>query len=227
MCQDKHATAQVLPQTAAMADSLDVLKLRTGSLDENCYVVSNPKTNEGIIIDPGDSADYVIQNISDRQITPVAIMATHGHYDHIMAAFELKLAYGIPFCMHKADEFFLQRFRKTVRHFEGYDPGPAAPVDVYLKNNSDIKIIDIDIRIIHTPGHTPGSVCMHFFNNHALFSGDLLFEGRIYGEVSHSYSDKQEILRSIAMIKKLPDNTTVYPGHGNPFLLSTEKRADG
>lgn len=188
-------------------------------MEANSYLVWDDKKKEAVIIDPGDDADFIIQTILSRELTPKAIVATHGHFDHTMAVLELKLAFRIPFYMHKEDEFLLKRIDRTAKHFVAFDPGPPPDVEIYLKNKSHLSIGGMEFEIIHTPGHTPGSVCLHLINEKSVFVGDLIFADGHIGRSDFSYSDKNELLLSINKIKNLPKTTTVYPGHGEAFII--------
>jgi glyoxylase-like metal-dependent hydrolase (beta-lactamase superfamily II) len=223
--------------------SVNTKRLVVGAMQSNCYLVWDSQKN-AIIIDPGDDADYIMQNIRDLEIVPKALVATHGHFDHLMATLELKLAYNIPFYIHKKDDFLLERMDKTAMHFLNFDPGPPPEVDVYLKNNSILKFPayanrnngetspPLSLKIIHTPGHTPGSVCIHI-NSHShprdvkgshlgskglVFCGDLIFVDGV-GRTDFSYSNKKGLLKSIKKIMKLPKDTIIYPGHGEELSL--------
>ena len=108
--------------------------LVVGQLQTNCYLVWDEKVGEGIIIDPGDDADYIINKLRDFNITPKAILATHGHFDHLLAVNELKLAFKIPFLLHQKDLPLLKHMRESTMHFTGADEGPSPKVDIFLKN---------------------------------------------------------------------------------------------
>ena len=120
---------------------MDVLTLPVGPLQTNCYLASCPKTKEAIIIDPGDSGDFISQKILDLKLQPKVIVATHGHVDHIVAVIELKLAFNIPFLVHKKDLFLLKRTKETIEYFLGFNPYPElfqwknaeTIVDQYIK----------------------------------------------------------------------------------------------
>lgn len=196
--------------------------LEVGQMRSNCYLFWKDPEN-AIIIDPGDDADYIIQNIRELELTPSAVIATHGHFDHIMAALELKLAYKIPFYIHEKDEFLLTRMEKSAKLFVGFDPGPAPEADIYLKNDSILEIPasagrgNCQLKIIPAPGHTPGSVCLYDKPN--LFVGDLLFADGATGRADFVYSDKEKLKKSIKKISRLPKETIIYPGHGESFIL--------
>ena len=126
------------------------------------------------------------------------IMATHGHFDHILAAYALQLAYNIPFYMHEADAFLLKTMQSSAKHFLHIDVDPPPKL-------SEIH----DLPFIHTPGHTPGSICLYFKKEGVIFTGDTLL-----GRTDFAYSDKIAHARSVSTIFSLPPETKVYPGHG-------------
>lgn len=198
---------------------ITIKRLEVGQMQENCYLVWGTSTKEAIIIDPGDDADYIISILQSNELIPQAIIATHGHFDHTMAVLELKLAFNIPFYLHKDDEFLVSRVESTAKHFVNFDPGPPPKVDVYLKNNSSLIIGDININVIHTPGHTPGGVCLYMKEEKVAFVGDLVFSDGYVGRTDFSYSDKTALAESINKIKSLPKGTTLYPGHGEEFQM--------
>jgi glyoxylase-like metal-dependent hydrolase (beta-lactamase superfamily II) len=185
--------------------------LTVGQLQTNCYLVYNDQNQEAIIIDPGDDADYIMRVISDLEVKPVKIIATHGHFDHLLAASELKLAFKIPFLMHKNDEALLKWMRKSCQYFCGFDPGPAPKIDEYLEDK--LKIQNEKFKIIFTPGHTPGGVTLYNKTQNIAFVGDTVFKDGI-GRYDFPYSDKEELFKSIQKILKLPKETIIYPGHG-------------
>lgn len=198
---------------------IKVKKLVVGQMQENCYVVWDTSTNQSIIIDPGDDADFITQFIQSEELDPQAIVATHGHFDHTMAVLELKLAFNIPFYMNKDDVFLLERIESTSKHFVNFDPGPPPEIDFFLQNNSLLKIGNIEFRIMSIAGHTPGSTAFYLKDSKAVFVGDLIFADGSFGRTDFSYSDKSELLNSVAKINKLPSGTIIYPGHGEEFIV--------
>ncbi len=163
----------------------------------NCYIAGD------IIIDPGDDAEYIMSHVDN----PSMIVATHGHFDHIMAAYAIQLAYKIPFYIHEEDIFLLANMKSSAKHFLGLkhiDPPPKA---------SPIK----DLPYIHTPGHTPGSICLKFGD--VLFVGDTIFANGAVGRTDFSYSTPLELSASIEKIHSYPKGTRILPGHGKEFSL--------
>lgn len=201
---------------------LEVVSLIVGQMQENCYLVFDNKSLETLIIDPGDDADYVERIIGDKKLIPVQIIATHGHFDHIMAVTELKLAYNIPFCIHQDDEFLVKNMKSSAKHFLGIETDPPPIIDEFLNPKSKIKIGDNYLKTIESPGHTPGSCCLYSKEENILFTGDLLFARGGVGRTDFSYSDTGKLKKSLKKIFKLPPETQILPGHGRSSTLLEE-----
>jgi len=176
---------------------MNIRTLVVGQMQTNCYIAGD------MIIDPGDDPEYIMAHLAQK---PSMIIATHGHFDHIMAAFALQLAYNIPFYIHADDIFLLSRMQDTAKHFLGIpyvDPPPTPS--------------PIPIPFIHAPGHTPGSISLQFDN--ALIVGDTVFaDGRV-GRTDHVYSKPLELSASIEKITSYPRGTRILAGHGEEFVL--------
>ncbi|MDP3955249.1 MAG: MBL fold metallo-hydrolase [bacterium] len=191
-----------------------------GQLQTNCYLVWDEKTLEAVIIDPADEGTFIIQKILDLKLKPKLILATHGHFDHILAATELKLAFNIPFLMHKADLFLLNRTENTAEHFLGMKVDPPPMVDKFLKDDDLIVFGREKLKVIETPGHTPGSICL--YTKGFLFSGDTLFLAGV-GRTDFAYGSRENLLKSIQKkLFKRPKETIVYSGHGPITTIGIE-----
>lgn len=206
-----------------MRPSLSVIPLQVGQMQTNCYILSDNTSQESIIIDPGDDADFIIRRISDMKGKPTKIVATHGHFDHILAVTELRLAYSVPFIIHEYDAFLVTNMAESAKHFLGIITDPPPLIDEFITPSQNILVGKTEFEVIPTPGHTPGSICLFNENEKVLFVGDLLFANGGVGRVDFSYSNKEDMKRSIKKIMKFPDNLTVYPGHGDPFEFGTQK----
>lgn len=205
-----------------MQKNLNIKTLIVGSLQTNCYLLSDNQTNKTIIIDPGDDAEYISNTLRDIKAIPCYILATHGHFDHILAVMELQLAYKIPFLIHKKDDFLLTRMQETARYFLGFDVINLPPtIDGNLKENDEINIGDTIIKVFETPGHTPGSICLYQQEDKILFSGDTIFAGGI-GRTDFIYSSSKLMQNSISKILDYPKDTNLYPGHGNKTSIAQE-----
>ncbi|MBI4991211.1 MBL fold metallo-hydrolase [Candidatus Gottesmanbacteria bacterium] len=203
---------------------LNILTLSVGQLQTNCYLVFGKKSHSSLIIDPGDDADYIIKVLSDKKIKPIGIVATHGHFDHLLAVTELKLTFQIPFYLTQKDEFLLKNMRASAKHFLGIDADPPADVDKFIKQGDFFALDNTRLEVMETPGHTPGSICLYNKSESIIFCGDLLFSGGGVGRSDFSYSDNLLLSKSLEKILKLPKNTRVYPGHGQKFWLADWKK---
>lgn len=189
----------------------------------NCYLVKDKKSSETLIIDPGDDGEYIIEQLSKLQCIPKLIIATHGHFDHIMAVLTISLTFRIPFRVNLKDQFLVKNMRDNARHFLNIDASPPPPIEQDLPDKAKINFGAINFTIIETPGHTPGSICLSDTRNHILFVGDLMFAEGGVGRTDFSYSDKNELYASLLKIFKLDEKTDIYPGHGASFPLGSEK----
>jgi hydroxyacylglutathione hydrolase len=198
---------------------IKVITLTVGALSTNCYLVYDAESKDAIVLDPGDSALYIEDKIRDADLNPSAVVLTHGHYDHLLAALEISLAYDIPICLNNRDIFLQKKAAKTAQYFGGTGESLQPITTLNLEKTVHPKIGNSKVKIMEIPGHTPGSVALYMKNDGFLFSGDLLFDDGTYGDTSHEYSDKKEFARSLKQILRLPKETIVYPGHGKAFLL--------
>ncbi|MBL7159558.1 MBL fold metallo-hydrolase [Candidatus Microgenomates bacterium] len=192
-----------------------------GQLQTNCYLVYDEISLEGVVIDPADEGDFLSQKILDLGIDLQAIIATHGHFDHVLSVLELKLNFNIPFLMHKADLSILSRMQDSAKFFTGFEADPPAEVDKFLKEDDIIKFGKAKLKVMETPGHTPGSICL--FSKNILFSGDTLFCQGV-GRTDFSYSSSEQLTSSIKnKLFTLPKETCVYSGHGESTTIAAEK----
>lgn len=200
---------------------MKVERLTVGQLATNCYLVWDEKTKEALIIDPGEAADYIEAKIADLKLKPIALLATHAHFDHVLAALELKLAYQIPFLVHTKDLFLLKQVQKSAKYFLGIEVDPAVSADHFLKDGEKIKIGQEILTVMETPGHTPGGISL--LGKGVLFSGDTLFASGV-GRTDFSYSSKKDLDQSLSKIFRLPDATILYPGHGEVSIIGEARK---
>lgn len=193
-----------------------------GVVGTNCYFIVNEQTGECLIIDPGDNADVLAQKIEAGGYVPQAILLTHGHFDHIMGVEGLRGRYGVPVYVHEADKEMLERPDLNCGAMIGTSVSIKA--DKILRDGDKLALAGMNIEVLHTPGHTPGGVCYYFPKEEIVFSGDTLFCESI-GRTDLPGGSSAVLVRSVReKVLKLPDLTVVYPGHGEPTKISTEKQ---
>lgn len=202
--------------------------LTLGELQTNCYLVYDPDSLEGIVIDPADEAVFIAEKIQRLHINLKAIIATHGHFDHNLAAGELQLIYpNTPYYIDEKDLFLLKNMNSSASHWLKRPSKRPLPQDIHFLNEGDFRLSTLDFRLIHTPGHTPGGICIYTkyqiqnTKYDALFSGDTLFKGAV-GRTDLSYSDPKALHQSLKMLFKLSADTLVYPGHGEMTTIGEE-----
>jgi len=203
---------------------MKIERLVVGQLETNCYLVWDQESSQGVIIDPGDAADLIINKIRDFDFQPQLILATHGHVDHLLAAEELRLAFKIPFLLHPNDLFLLKKIPASARYWLGIKAVLTPKVDQLIKEGDLIRFGQESLKVIETPGHSPGSVC--FYRKGVLFSGDTLFYQSV-GRTDFSYGSSTQLQNSIKKLFCLPEKTTVYPGHGPVTTIEAEKESFG
>jgi len=192
-----------------------------GIFEENCYLYACPKTREAVIIDPGDEAQRILETIQEHKLIPKYIINTHGHIDHICAIDEVSEVYPVPLAIHPAD---LPMYTDE-RNAQMY--GRTAPLvkrkpDILLKEGDRITFGTLTLEVLHTPGHSPGSICL-VSQPHCVFSGDTLFYRGI-GRTDFVGGDHPQIEQSIRhKLYTLEDDLAVFPGHGQPTTIAEEK----
>lgn len=196
---------------------MDIIVLRVGQLSTNCYLLSS-KSQVGIV-DPGDDGEYITAQIQKLELFPVWVAATHGHFDHVLAALTLALTYKIPFFIHPKDEFLLKDAHKSALHFTGAKVEPFIIKPDFVNDGNVLKVGNVNLKVIETPGHTPGSICLYSKSEKVLFCGDLVFENGGVGRTDFSYSSEKDLRDSIKKISKLPKDSIIYPGHGESLVV--------
>jgi hydroxyacylglutathione hydrolase len=191
-------------------------KLILGELQTNCYLVWDEETKEVAIIDPADDGVGISEHIQELQLKPIVVLATHGHFDHLLGALDLKLIYNIPLAVSKYDLFLLKRQRESAEFFLHHKIKTINinKIDIDLDKVKSVRLGEERLVKIITPGHTPGGICFYSAENRLLFSGDTLFAGGSIGNTDHIYSSLLDLRQSVRELINLPDKTTVLPGHG-------------
>lgn len=195
-----------------------------GVFQENCWVIGNRRTGEAICIDPGDQAADILHMASEMGVRIKAIANSHAHVDHILGVREIQRETGAKFYMHTAEAPIAAMAAQTALRFTGQAAeDPPAP-DFSPIDGDEIDVDGLKLRVIHTPGHTPGS--LSYYTEGLLFSGDTLFAGSI-GRTDLPGGDyEQEMASIIDKLLVLPDETVVLPGHMQETRIGAEKQGN-
>ena len=193
-----------------------------GPLQCNCTIVGDELASEAIVIDPGDEVERIHRRLTELGLKLKQILITHGHIDHVGGALKLKRLTGAPILLNEADLPQLKMMDKQAGWL-GIAPPETAPPDELLTEGLTVGLDAFPATVIHTPGHTEGSVCLHFAPLKLLVAGDTLFAGSI-GRTDLPGGNSGQILASIASrLLILPDETRVLPGHGPATTIGTER----
>jgi glyoxylase-like metal-dependent hydrolase (beta-lactamase superfamily II) len=187
-----------------------------------CSILGDPVTRQAIVVDPGGAHERILQVVADLGLTIVSILHTHAHFDHFLASGEMKKATAAPLVLHRADGPLWDLLETQCRLFGvPYSPMPAP--DYWVQDDEKIIIGGLEGRALHTPGHTPGSMCFYFKEAQVLLAGDTLFRGGI-GRTDLWGGDYQAIERSIQeRLYTLPESTLVVAGHGPETQIGIER----
>ena len=194
-----------------------------GAFQVNSYVLACESTGAVAVVDPGDEPELLIEHLEGMGARPVAILNTHGHIDHVAGVAAIVRRYDVPFWLHADDRFLIDRFEDQARAF-GLDFEPPPPPDHALRPGESYSLGDCELRILHTPGHSPGSVT--FVHGRDAISGDVLFAGSI-GRTDLPGADAATLFRSIdEELLPLGDDVTVHSGHGPTTTIGAERRSN-
>lgn len=199
--------------------------LAVGLLQCNCSVIGDEQTHEAMVIDPGDQIEDILKILQDEKLTLKQIVVTHAHIDHVGGAMKLKAATGAPILMNQKDEALLKML-DTQAAWIGMKPPGSVEVDQAVGSGSVLQIGNISSSVMHTPGHTEGSICLYFPQQKRLVAGDTLFAGSI-GRTDLPGGSYEKIIRSLHNeVLKLPDETKVVPGHGPLTTIGEERETN-
>ncbi|MCK4365971.1 MAG: MBL fold metallo-hydrolase [Thermoplasmatales archaeon] len=195
--------------------------LIVGPLMSNCYIVWDEKKKQGVIIDPGDDPQDILDRVKELGITIKYILATHGHFDHVGGVALLRQNLNAEFLAHEKDFFFIEDGKNAANRWNVDIEQPPRP-DRFIKEGDKIKFGEFELEVLHTPGHSPGGVS--FLYDRMLFGGDTLFQGSI-GRTDFRQGSFEVLSNSIKKrLYTLPDDTIVYTGHGPVTTIGDEKK---
>jgi hydroxyacylglutathione hydrolase len=196
-----------------------------GPLRCNCTILGDEVTHEAIVVDPGDNIPEVLSRLAKHGLTLRQIVITHAHIDHVGGAAQLKKATGAPVFLNQKDLQLLNMMEIQAGWLGIPTPQVAAP-DASAEDGMAIGLPSLPGEVLHTPGHTPGSICLLFPEHHLLLAGDTLFAGSI-GRTDLPGGDSRQILRSLRdRLLVLPDTTRVVPGHGEETTIGEERQSN-
>lgn len=207
-----------------MAD-MKIYAIQVGEIYTNCYLILNEDTREIIIVDPGDDAERISEKIRELEGRPVAVFLTHGHYDHILAVNDLREAYpAIEVYIGEKDAAML---KEDSLNCTCYGTRIIVEPDHLVREGTVIDLAGFHCTVMHTPGHTAGSVCYYYEDQHVLFAGDTLFY-RSYGRTDLPTGSNREMVTSLVrLLTELPEDVTVLCGHDRSTTIGYEKKVKG
>lgn len=203
--------------------NIKVERILNGKLSEMCYLIHKPLENKCICVDPGYEVDRIMQYIEKNNYIIDTILLTHGHFDHMLSCKVLQDKFNSKIYISKIDEKILYNSEQNYSFLINVTEFDKLNIYKYVEDNEIIDLLGFTVICISTPGHTKGSFCFYFENEKVLFSGDTLFKNT-YGRVDLFSGDFDDMEKSVyEKLFTLPDDTLVYPGHGENTYISYEK----
>ncbi|RTZ91750.1 MAG: MBL fold metallo-hydrolase [Deltaproteobacteria bacterium] len=194
-----------------------------GPIQANCYIVGDKATQKGVVIDPGDEAERILGQVQQHGLDVELIFNTHGHFDHVGANKRVKEATGAKIAIHPEDAHYLGKISQSAAVW-GMHAEDSPPPDILLEDGQVIEIGGLKFKVLHTPGHSPGSVSLVMPNADLVFTGDLIFAGSI-GRTDFPGGDYNTLIQSVReKIFTLGDDIRILSGHGPVTTVGQEKR---
>lgn len=196
-----------------------------GAVSTNCYLVYNEDSKEAVVVDPAGNYPFISNKCSELGVTPSAVLLTHGHFDHMLAAPEIRRAFQLKiYASETEDAMLADPGLNLSERFQGMPLGFHA--DEFVTDRQELTFLGVTWKVLETPGHTAGSVCYYIPEERLLLAGDTLFR-ESYGRTDFPTGSSSQIVHSILdRLFVLPDDTTVYPGHGELTSIGYEKQCN-
>ena len=196
-----------------------------GMFQMNCQVLGDPDTRRAIVIDPGDELERIVRCLERNKLVLAEILLTHAHIDHVGAVVPLQQRFPAPVSMHADDQPLYDQLGMQAQ-WTGSPTPPQASIDRYLREGDVITLDSLSLEVLHTPGHSAGSVSFYLRQHQRVIAGDALFQGSI-GRTDLPGGNHKQLVRAIReKLLPLPDETAVYPGHGATTTIGQEKRTN-
>ena len=196
-----------------------IRSLVVGPLENNCFIIADENTKEGLVVDPGDEPDRILDLINKNSFNIKYIVCTHAHFDHVGAVPDLKKETGAKIVIHR-DELEIYKSTKDQAAIWGYELDPLPEPDMFVSEGDKIEVGDLRFEILHTPGHSPGGICL--YGEGILITGDTLFAGSV-GRTDFYGGDMEKLKRSFRRLLSLSDKIKVLPGHGPETTIGQER----
>jgi hydroxyacylglutathione hydrolase len=196
-----------------------VKKIVVGPLESNCFIIADEESKRAMVIDPGDEPDRIMGAIRKQGLIVDYVVCTHAHFDHLGALVEIAEATGGKIVIHK-DELMNYRSARELASSWGYELGPLPEPDIFVEEGSEIKLGNLTFNVFHTPGHSPGGICL--YGESVVVTGDTLFEGSV-GRTDLLGGDIDGLKRSFRRLMSLPPETKVLTGHGADSTIGRER----
>jgi len=197
-----------------------IKSVAVGPLQANCFIIGDEKTKKTMVIDPGDEPDRIMDIIKKNGLDVKYIICTHGHFDHVGAVSDIKKETNADVLIH-IDELQIYKSALDMAAFWGYDIDPLPDPDRFVNDNDEIKMGGLFFKVMHTPGHSPGCICI--YGEGVVITGDTIFAGSV-GRTDFYGGDSLKLKQSFRKLMKLPDDTKVLPGHGETSTIGIEKK---
>jgi len=201
---------------------MKIYAIEVGPIRTNCYIATDGTSGNAAVIDPGEEPEKLCAELKKHGLVPEAVFLTHGHYDHVTALASKSCLSNKPVYIHKDDLFLVSGKIPKLASLLGFCAVPLSGLSCY-EDGQTVEAAGLKIKVIHTPGHTPGGVCLYIESEKTLFSGDTLF-CRDCGRVDLPLGSEEQMAASLKKILALPAEVKVYPGHGRSTTIASERK---